>query len=159
MATGSVIIYLAGPIDGIDGDEARNWRETVASQVGTGVLLFSPAHAYMNAMPVNAQSIDWLNKLVIQHSDGVLANLSGPGRGLGTIREIEFARMNRKPVAVVGDLDVHYSAWDLLLKPTMDEGIQALMEEIHKNRQQQSHPMAFLLPGFGTGMEDPGGDD
>jgi len=156
-ASGRIIIYLAGPIDGINPGDARGWREQVEDQVPTGVLLFSPAHAYMNVRPVNAQAIDWINKTVIRQCDGVLANLSGPGRGFGTIREIEFARLGGKPVAVVGDLDIHYSAWDCILAESFDQAIEALLKAINEQREQMANPLSFLMPG--QGLVDPGDDD
>lgn len=155
---GRTIIYLAGPIDGVAAGESQTWREKAADLVDTGVLLFSPAHAYMNAAPINAQSIDWINKSVIDQCDGVLANLTGAGRGLGTIREIEFARLRNKPVAVAGDLDVHYSAWDLVVRPTLEDAVHELLKAIYAQRVQLKNPIMMLLPGMGD-MRGPGDDD
>jgi hypothetical protein len=143
-AQGSIIIYLAGPIDDVT-DRGEVWREEAASLVGTGVLLFSPAHAYLNAHLVNAQSLDWMNKHVIRNSAGLLANLGGPGRGLGTIREIEFARLFDKPVAVVGDFSQHLSAWDLIFRSELEDALDDLIKAIGAAREQRQHPLAFFL--------------
>ena len=157
QATGSICLYLAGPMDDIEKDAARGWREEAADAVGMGVLLFSPAHAYLNATKVNASMVDFLNKGMIRYCDGVLANLTGPGRGFGTIREIEFARMNQKPVAVAGDLDLHFASHDLLIRPTLDEAAHALIETIGEIRDRPN-PLMFLLGGD-QGFTTPGSDE
>lgn len=142
---GTIIIYLAGPIDAIDKEEACSWREQVQDKFGSGTLLYSPAHAFINAHFVNARAIEFVNRLVIQHCDGVLANLAGEGRAFGTIREIEFARLHGKPVAVVGEeYKAHFSAFDLIVSDSMDTACDRLVKEIGKVRERP-HPLALLL--------------
>lgn len=143
---GTIIIYLAGPIDDIDREEAREWREQVGDQFGSGTLLYSPAHAFVNAHYINARAIEFVNRLVLQNCDGVLANLSGSGRAFGTIREIEFARLHGKPVAVVADvsMNVHFSTFDLMLAPSFDKACDLLLKAIGEVRERP-HPLALLL--------------
>lgn len=133
-----VLIYLAGPIDDIALDRAQQWREAVAAHAPTGVALFSPAHAFMNVNEVSFRGVDRVNRAVIHScAHGVLANLMGPGRGFGTIREIEFARMTGTPVAVVGKIDSLMKD-DIMVAKSLQEGLTMLLEEIGDIREEQS---------------------
>jgi nucleoside 2-deoxyribosyltransferase len=134
----SMTIYLAGPIDGINTQEAQGWRRRVASSAPTGVLFFDPSRAWWGATPATAAAVDHGNRIQIMSCDGVLANLSGPGRGFGSVREIEFARLHGKPVAVVSrEPLVSLTAHDLFLHTDIEA---ALMELLQAVRDEQDAP-------------------
>lgn len=117
-------MYLAGPLDGLDIDGTA-WYDEFAVLRPDRVVGFMPGRAYLGA-DRNPARVDEANRTVIAASDGVIANLSGPGRALGTIREIEFARGRRKTVWVIGDVGSHMASHDLELLPDVSAVAEAL---------------------------------
>lgn len=112
------MVYLAGPIDDVDINDAKSWRELMARQLWTkGISTFNPATAYKLNLDRNTEYVSErvvnINKCAIQQSDLVVANLSGPGLGFGTIREIEYAKSIGKEVIIIGDIK-SLSAFDCL---------------------------------------------
>lgn len=96
-----MMFYLAGPIDGVNQADARSWRAAVASILTeAGHTAFNPATAWhMNAATdASNKQIDQVNRAAVCLSDGIIANLCGVGLGLGTAREIEYARSEDLPV-------------------------------------------------------------
>lgn len=126
----TTLIYLAGPIDGISPEEARGWREDLAAITPSGVLLFNPCTAYHGVNAMTAKGADHINRHVIAHSSAVIANLSGPGRGFGTIREIEFARYCDKIVSVVVESPLDsLLAYDVHQALSTEEALEFVLEE------------------------------
>lgn len=128
-----VSVYLAGPIDHVTIEKAREWREEIAEEFGT-VLFFSPAHAYFNARVSSAEAVVNVNKHVIACCDGLLANLRDQF-SLGTIREIEFARSLSKPVAMSPRVPSSLAAGDLTQGDTLIEAMTGLLHEVMKVRE------------------------
>lgn len=146
-------IYLGGPIEGITYAEARDWREHVADLAPAGCLLFNPVTAWHGVSLATAGAVAYGDRHAILVCDGVLANLSGPGRAFGTIREIEFARAHGKPVSVATGEDPLLScfAHDVFQSAGLEDALMALIEAI---REQQDRPamhglLIQLPPGFG----------
>lgn len=125
------MIYLAGPMDGISDQEAHGWREQIAIEY-PNILFFMPHRAYANSSRHTALSVDHMNRHAINCSSGLLANLIGPGRGFGTIREIEFARMKQKRVAIAADerdIGQHtLLAYDIDVQATITDAMNSLLE-------------------------------
>lgn len=126
----SVALYLAGPIDDIDPADAASWRSSL--QPPANVLLYTPLGAFHHVNPNNADAVDRVNRAVISTCDGLLANLAGPGRGFGTIREIEYARGLGKPVAVTAPPEGLASllTYDLIVSPTLVGALSLLLETL-----------------------------
>lgn len=125
-----LMVYLAGPVDGITEAEARDWRADVASDY-PNVLFFLPDTAFANVNRTNAQLMNHMNHHAINCSHATLANLSGPGTGFGTVREIEFAAARGRFVVVVdelGRLDKTILVHDLTVVKSMDEGMHKILE-------------------------------
>lgn len=143
--TTPISIYLAGPIDGIPYTDAQDWRESIDPP--NTVLLFNPVTCFVNAgMPV-AAPMHTILKHVIACCDGVLANLSGPGRGIGTIREIEFAKGLNKPVTIVCPQEVEATSmmtYDLDCFRTVSDAFVGILSQIVDQRHEP-HPLAMLL--------------
>lgn len=141
----TMTIYLAGPIDGVSEDEARGWRRQVIESAPTGCLFFDPSSAWGGASAATAEALDQGNRGVLYNCDGVLVNLSGPGRGFGTIRELEFGRGQGKPVAVAeGDHQiVSFLKYDLMVATTVDQAFTLLLEAI---RARQDRPRMLMIP-------------
>lgn len=97
--TSTCSVYLAGPIDGLE-DYGRGWREQVARELPKGVVVFSPAHAYVGAEMRTAPALHRLNAAMLAECDVVIANLTY-GVTLGTAREIEHARSLDKPTGAI----------------------------------------------------------
>lgn len=113
-----MIVYMAGPIDDLDPMDADGWREQLAQLlIERGLVAFFPNRCYaVPSMPDQATklAVIHLNKHVIYSCLAVIANLNGPGRGIGTIREIETARSMGKPVIVIGrNIDQHFALADV----------------------------------------------
>lgn len=142
-----ILIYLAGPIDDVPTEVAQEWREDAKDEAPTGVTFFSPAHAYSNATPATALAIDRANRNMIAVSDGLIANLAGLGRGFGSIREIEFARMQQKPVAVIHSQEdpiVSLLSYDLHLTTNIGDALEMLLLAIKERRDMPRNLMIMM---------------
>jgi nucleoside 2-deoxyribosyltransferase len=139
-----ILVYLAGPIDEVTAEQAQGWREAVADEVGAGVALYSPAHAFVSAGPGNAPAVDMANRMIIQASDGMLAYLPASKRAFGTIREVEFARSMAKPVVCVCENPlVSLLAYDVQQSPHLDDGMGMLLEAIAEDRKMPEGGLFF----------------
>lgn len=139
-------VYLAGPMDDISHEEAHLWRVQLALAFPR-VLFFDPTDAWLNAGMDTAEAVDHGNRVMLWTADGVLANLGGPGRGFGTVREIEFARSRGKPVAVaIPEPLVSLLSHDVLQAPTVEEAMELLLGVIADERAARPGGlMGFLL--------------
>ena len=119
------MVYLAGPIDDIDHNDAKSWRDLMARQLWTkGISCYNPVLAFkLNVERRNdylSKQVITINKRAIEACDLLVANLSGPGRGFGTIREIEYAKSIGKEVIIIGQLK-SLSTFDcLVFEDTLD---------------------------------------
>jgi hypothetical protein len=126
----TTLVYLAGPIDGIDRKDALGWREKLAEEAPSMVLLFNPVTAYHGVNAGTAIAADQVNRMVIARCSAVIANLSGPGRAFGTIREIEFARFCEKLVVIVNDRpEDSLLAYDCQQVRTPEDALIRVLEE------------------------------
>lgn len=139
-----VSIYLAGPIDDISLDDARGWRQSIAAIAPVGVLFYTPVDAYLGVSEMTAEKLDMYNRHAIAASDAVVANLSGPGRGFGTIREIEFSVRLGKPTVVIGELK-SLLTFDLDVVETDVEALNVALELIATGRSKPTGLRALLL--------------
>lgn len=120
-----MMIYLAGPIDDVSAREADDWRNRAADLLNErNLVAFFPNRAYrVNRNPSKHEmgAIIHTNQHAISCSFAVLVNLTGTGRAIGTIREIEFARQMHKPVIVVADVDLvnHFALCDCEVVPSL----------------------------------------
>lgn len=136
-------VYLAGPIDGLD-DHGRTWREQL-TDLPSGVILFSPAHAYFNTGPLVAAELHFLNSAMLHACDVLIANLAD-GVTLGTAREIEQARLRHMPVgAILAEDDPQKSLmlYDLLVGTSFDEVLELCMEQLNELRRP---PAGLMIP-------------
>lgn len=87
-----------------------------------------------------------MNRKAIQASHAVIANLLGPGRGFGTIREIEYAAANNTMVVVVGDFPHSLMTWDLTLADSLEGALDAVLQRVAEVREDmQRGPMGIIL--------------
>lgn len=136
-----MLVYLAGPIDGVQRQEALNWREDVSQRLNqVGVSTFSPAHAFSvvyfgGDSPSNkavARAVTEINRYAISQSSVVLAYLPKDRITIGTIREIEYAISIGKPVVVLVErTDIPFlSLYDTIQVSDWDEAVSAVIEAL-----------------------------
>lgn len=135
MSNHPILIYLAGPQDDVSKRVARGWREKLASSAPAGVAFFSPAHAYMNVNRLSFRPVDHVNRLVINAATAVIANLSGQGRGFGTVREIEYAVQVGTPVQVIGPVSHSLMTWDLTIAESLEEALDNVLHTVDASRE------------------------
>lgn len=124
------IIYLAGPVDVLHQDHpGENWREMATDMLlAHNLASFNPIYAYgyldNNVPELVKSAIAKANRSMIENSFGMLAVLD-TGLSFGTIREIEYAKMNDITVHVVSrrDLTPHFESHDLLIFSTLKEAV------------------------------------
>lgn len=116
------VVYMAGPIDGYDGD--TSWRDTVKDYLtARGWAVFDPASAFAVTRLEefgNPEGIRAINRAAIDVAEIVFAYLLAPS--IGTCREIEYARAQGKRVIVVHNkpkVELH----DVERAPTVDAGL------------------------------------
>lgn len=103
-----MFVYLAGPVDMVDGDVARGWRDVATQELmeaRTDVAVFSPPRAITlgsnaAASVAVAETIIQINQVALARADFVIANLTGPSFGT-PIECIDAAC----PVVGFGDLN------------------------------------------------------
>jgi hypothetical protein len=105
MGDSQPLIYLAGAIDAVPGDEAHGWRDQAeADCLARGWATFNPARAFSiepnEPSKEISDAIHAVNSLAICHSTAIWANLSG--RSFGTPLEVESGRMLGKIVVCYG---------------------------------------------------------
>jgi len=134
-----MLVYLAGPIDGVQRENALDWRESVSQSLNrTGISTFSPAHAFSavhfggngSSYKATARAITEINRYAISQSSVVLAYLPKDRITIGTVREIEYTISIGKPVVVlVEHADVSFlSLYDTIQVFDWDEAVGAVIE-------------------------------
>lgn len=143
-----MLAYLAGPLDGVSYEEGRDWYDVIERLAPPGWVIYRPGHAFASAAS-DPHSMNEANRAVISHTAMVvIANLSGPGRAFGTIREIEFAKANGTAVVVVGDLYESLLAYDVDCVDTLEEVWPLITDRIDQMMEnQRNHPLFKLLGG------------
>ena len=119
------LLYLASPLDALE-EDGTAWYDVFRRIRPDDVVGFMPGRAYVGASARTASEVDRANRAVIDVSHGIIANLSGPGRALGTIREIEFAKSHGKPVIAVGDLAASLASYDLIVVPDLQSAVESM---------------------------------
>lgn len=136
-----MLVYLAGPVDGVQRQEALDWREDVSRRLNqAGISTFSPAHAFSvvyfggntSSNKVTARAVTEINRYAISQSSVVLAYLPKDRITIGTIREIEYAVSIGKPVVVLIErTDVSFlSLYDTIQVSDWDEAVGAVIEAL-----------------------------
>jgi hypothetical protein len=75
----------------------------------------------------------------------MIANLSY-GPSFGTVREIEFARRQGKPVVVITQMPLlSLTAWDLMQAVDWETALLAVLEAVQEGRDIPPHGLAVLL--------------
>jgi nucleoside 2-deoxyribosyltransferase len=144
-----MLVYLAGPVDGVQRKEALDWREDVSQYLNrAGISTFSPAHAFSvvyfggngPSHKVTAQTVTEINRYAISQSSVVLAYLPKDRITIGTIREIEYAISIGKPVVVlVEHTDVSFlSLYDTIQVSDWDEAVGAVIETLLTGTERAS---------------------
>jgi len=134
-----MLVYLAGPVDGVQRQEALNWQEDASQRLNrAGISTFSPAHAFSvvrfgDDSPLNkatARVVTEINRYAINQSSVVLAYLPKDCITIGTIREIEYAiSIGRPVVALVEHTDTPFlSLYDVIQVSDWDEAVGAVIE-------------------------------
>ena len=137
-----MLVYLAGPVDGVQRKEALDWRENVSQRLNqAGISTFSPAHAFSvvysggDSLPnkATARAVTEINRYVIRQSSVVLAYLPKDRTTIGTIREIEYAISIGKPVvALVEHTDISFlSLYDTIRVSDWDGAVGAVIDTLH----------------------------
>ncbi len=136
-----MLVYLAGPVDGAQRQEALDWREGMSQRLNqAGISTFSPAHAFSviyfgGNIPSNkatARAVTGINQYAISQSSVVLAYLPKDRVTIGTIREIEYAVSIGKPVVVLVErTDVSFlSLYDTIQVSDWDGAVGAVIEAL-----------------------------
>ncbi|MBT9131398.1 MAG: hypothetical protein DDT41_01704 [candidate division WS2 bacterium] len=125
----SCMIYLAGPIDGVDDDTANSWRINIISLLTkAGYNTFNPVTPYKCGsydLHYKEQVME-IDKAAIRACDILIANLNSSGRAFGTVREIEYAKTLNKRVIIVCDNLTSVFAADLEVVPNFTEVLKLL---------------------------------
>lgn len=121
-------VYLAGPITGLEYDDAQDWRTYAVTELDdAGIDAFSPLrgkeflrdHGPLSEMGYEAYPLSSPRGIMTRdrydctQRDMVLANLAGSGEriSIGTVMEIAWADLARIPVvAVLEERNVHRHA-------------------------------------------------
>lgn len=111
-------VYLAGPISGLDWITATEWRQYVEDELSDfGIECLSPLRfkdflateksirdSYPNHALANTRAIYTRDRWDVSRCDVVLVNFLGATKvSIGTIMEIAWADMLKKPIVYLAD--------------------------------------------------------
>ena len=141
-------VYLAGPIAGLNYNEATEWRECVKQKLeSVGIQAFSPMRAKKYLENVDSFSTDgdvYKNLSVLSSNRGITTRdrydcttadlvivylLGAQQRSIGTIMEIAWADMNRIPIVLVMEEEGNIHEHGMILEcvgfrcTTLDEAL------------------------------------
>lgn len=120
------LLYLAGPIDDVSIKQAQDWRKQVADSL-PAYTCFDPSRAFVNAHISEFPRLIKINKEALGCSDVIIAYLDGPGKAIGTIREIEQAtRLEIRVIVVVSIYNERAGLCDVEVVETLDSAISLL---------------------------------
>lgn len=117
----SCLVYVAGPIDDVEGADRTWWRDSLQHILKeAGVAAYNPLGAFFqdaDSLKANAALVCQINRAALFACDAMIVYLGGKGRAFGTIREVEFARAQGKPVFVICDGLKSLEANDVTIVP------------------------------------------
>lgn len=107
-------IYLAGPMKGLTWKEANKWRKRMSFSLSPKIHTLSPLRACeINNQPIdsaeddlikNTEAINIRDYNDVKRCDLVLVNLlDAHEKSVGTIMEIAWAQVLRKPIVIIFD--------------------------------------------------------
>lgn len=158
-------VYLAGPISGLTLEGCSDWREWATQKLGQGIMALNPlrskkarlSHAGAIADHYDDDPLTRLPGIVgrdrfdVMRADMVLVNVLGAERvSLGTVMEVAWADLLRKPVVLVMEKEGNVHEHGMFTQvvqyrvETLEEGVRVVR--------------AVLLPGemmgeMGVGSE------
>ena len=133
------LCYLAGPVRSME-DLGAGWRKDCGEALASlGISAFNPSSAFDRPIFVEravAAQIEAVNRAAIDNSQAVIAMIDRRSLNIGTIREVEYARVKGLPVWVVSDeeLDGKISVFDLDIVKSW----QAAVADIRTINDQQA---------------------
>ena len=140
------LVYLAGPITGLNWENATDWRQYVIKNFPPNIIGVSPLRGkdYLSHLtnigdqhpelhPMSTEDgIMTRDYFDVSRSDALLVNFLGCTRvSIGTVMEIAWAHMLRKPVVVVMDKkNIHQHSMlrksSSLIVPSLDSGVDLI---------------------------------
>lgn len=102
-------VYLCGPINGCNDDEAKTWREWFKENLKDIIFLDPMKRDYRNKELQDYREIVELDKIDIKNSDLIVVMYTKPS--VGTSMEILLAWMIGKPIIVINESDKPLSPW------------------------------------------------
>lgn len=156
METRPILVYVAGPLD----HGPTEWQEEAEGmEIPINVAFFLPRSAYRNDNEATIPAIDNASRHVINCADGLLAWLPEGARCFGTIREIEFACRQGKPVAIVSAEAIgSLMTYDVGVYGSSAEALRELLTAIKEDRRLFRPPNAIIL-GMGHVEPEESDDD
>lgn len=138
------LVYLAGPITGLTYEGASDWREWVAARFPAYIVAVSPlrgkdylprgtalADHYEPALSTT-KGITTRDRFDVMRADLILVNFLGATRvSIGTVMEIAWADMLRKPIVVAmepGNIHEHGMLKESsgFIVPSLEEAIEVI---------------------------------
>jgi len=123
-----VKIYLAGPINACNDNQAHGWRDVVRADPIAGLceIVDPMARDYRGIEDANVEAIVAGDKADINACDVVLANCWQPS--YGTAMEIIYAHERNKIVVIVSD---SRSPWLLAHSNLVTSSLESALQYIH----------------------------
>lgn len=126
-------VYIGGPIDNAEYEEAKKWREELRELLlssNNNICIFDPFFGFRLNKPTKhlVEIVSAVNREVIRQSDVCIFYLKGKARfqAFGTIREIEYASIYSKKIIIISDdenLCKHVESHDLIIVEEIDDSL------------------------------------
>lgn len=120
-------VYLAGPINGCDDGQAKDWRAWVGQKLPDHTMVDPMVRDYRGVEDIEYVNIVELDKADIDSCDVVLANCWQPS--WGTAMELHYAHTVQVPIYVVVPAGMRVSPWlryHAEVVSTLEEGVEAV---------------------------------
>jgi nucleoside 2-deoxyribosyltransferase len=116
------LVYCAGPITGLNYNETVNWRQEIADKFSNHIKAISPmrgkhylkdrtsiSDSYSEFVLSSQKGITTRDRNDVMRCDVLLVNFLGAEKvSIGTVMEIAWADMMRKPIVLVmNDKNIH----------------------------------------------------
>lgn len=124
-----MLVYLAGPVDAVTEDTARNWRAEASDRLSrAGISTFSPAHAFTlgDSDKDTCERLIEINERALLSSHAVLAMLDG-GPSFGTPIECVTAWQAEIPVVAIGGNQRSVYRWRWMKTSNLEEAVHRLI--------------------------------
>lgn len=123
------LVYLAGPIDLVDAEESKGWREIAAKALSEhNLCTYSPAHAFnWVGSDLGAGKLININYEALKESDALFLYLPERTQTVGSLIELKIASDLKKPIVIWTKLRKSLYLEPFIKESVLDKAIERVI--------------------------------